>query len=311
MAVALALAGCQEDPKYPDALQGVVELDERIVGFEVGGRLMSLTVDEGSRVEPDMVVAGVDDRVQRKLLEARTYEASAADAQVALLEAGPRGEEIRAMRARLDAAKAAERQLERTLARHRALAGGPGASPASMVDEVEARYLGAVAERQAIEQQLRALREGARSQELDAASAKAAAARAAAELEAERLARYTLHAPIGGVVVSVGVEPGEIVSPGVPVITIADTQHPYADVFVPQAEAAGIRPGTPAHVHVDALPEPLPAVVEYVEHRTEFTPRFVFSEAERPNLVIRVRVRIDDPSEQLVAGMPTFVYLER
>ena len=28
--------------------------------------------------------------------------------------------------------------------------------------------------------------------------------------------------------------------------------------------------------------------------QTEFTPRYLFSERERPNLVVRVRVRIDD-----------------
>jgi HlyD family secretion protein len=106
------------------------------------------------------------------------------------------------------------------------------------------------------------------------------------------------------------VEAGEIVSPGVPVLTVADTRRPYADLFVPQGDIAGIAPGRAAEVHVDALAEPLPARVEYVEQRTEFTPRFLFSEGERPNLVIRVRVRIDDPNRKLSAGLPAFVYLK-
>jgi hypothetical protein len=36
----------------------------------------------------------------------------------------------------------------------------------------------------------------------------------------------------------------------------------------------------------------------------------LFSERERPNLVVRVRVRIDDPKELLHAGVPAHVVLE-
>ena len=39
---------------------------------------------------------------------------------------------------------------------------------------------------------------------------------------------------------------------------------------------------------------------------TEFTPKFLFSPRERPNLVVRVRVRVDDPERRLHAGVPAF-----
>jgi hypothetical protein len=44
-----------------------------------------------------------------------------------------------------------------------------------------------------------------------------------------------------------------------------------------------------------------------VRRRTEFTPRYLFSESERGNLVIRVRVRLDDSRRLLHAGLPVFV----
>lgn len=301
-------AGCQPEPRYPGALQGVVELDERAAALEVGGQLTALTVDEGDAVEAGAVIGNVDDAVQRKLHQARVFDAEAAKAQLDLLEAGPRGEEIRAMRARLDAARASEKQLAKLLERHRGLSGSVGASPESVVEEIDARHKAAIAQRRAVEQELRALREGSRSQEVAAAAARLSAATAAAELEAERLERYKLRAPIAGEVVAVHVERGEIASPGAPVVTIADPRHPYADVYVPQADIAAVKTGGAATVHVDALDEPLRGEVEYIERRTEFTPRFVFSEAERPNLVIRVRVRIDDPDEKLRPGLPAFVY---
>ena len=82
-------------------------------------------------------------------------------------------------------------------------------------------------------------------------------------------------------------------------------------MFVPQADVAGIRIGAKAHVRTDASPAALPGAVEYVAHRTEFTPRFLFSERERPNLVLRVRVRVEDPGAVLHAGTPAFASIER
>jgi hypothetical protein len=51
----------------------------------------------------------------------------------------------------------------------------------------------------------------------------------------------------------------------------------------------------------------LGGVVEHVSRRTEFTPRFIFSPTERANLVVRARIRVDDPQRALHAGTPAFV----
>jgi hypothetical protein len=63
-------------------------------------------------------------------------------------------------------------------------------------------------------------------------------------------------------------------------------------------------------VRVDARPDALPGRVEAIARRLEFTPRYLFSERERPNLVVRVRVRIDDPKHELTAGVPARVLFE-
>ena len=51
---------------------------------------------------------------------------------------------------------------------------------------------------------------------------------------------------------------------------------------------------------------PFPAKVEYVSPETEFTPKFLFSDRERPHLVVRVRVRVEDPGRRLQSGLPAF-----
>jgi HlyD family secretion protein len=67
-----------------------------------------------------------------------------------------------------------------------------------------------------------------------------------------------------------------------------------------------VRLGAPATVRVDATSAPFTAKVEYVSPETEFTPKFLFSDRERPHLVVRVRVRVDDPGRRLQSGLPAF-----
>jgi HlyD family secretion protein len=108
-------------------------------------------------------------------------------------------------------------------------------------------------------------------------------------------------------VLDVHVEAGEVVAAGTPVVTIGDTAHPYVDVFVPQQDLAPVRVGVRAAIHVDASAQAFAGTVEHISRRTEFTPRFIFSRKERAALVIRVRIRIDDPQHALHPGTPAFV----
>lgn len=305
--LALFAAGCSEvRASPPTGFQGVVEFDERDLAFEVGGRVRAVNVHRGEALARDAVVATLDDGMVRPVIEARTAEVSAARARVSLLRAGARASDVRSLQAQVSGARATESMVERNLQRSRLLASN-GALPTAQVDDLEAQRDRAHAEREAAEERLRTMRAGARSQEVDVAQAQLAAATQALEVEAQRLARYTLRAPLEGDVIDVLVDPGDVVAPGTPVALVADTHHPYVDVFVPQGRVDGVRVGTGASVQVDAVNTPFVGHVEDVGRHTEFTPRYLFSEQERPNLVVRVRVRVDDPNARLHAGVPAFV----
>jgi HlyD family secretion protein len=90
---------------------------------------------------------------------------------------------------------------------------------------------------------------------------------------------------------------------------MADVEHPYADVFVPEGKLGAVQTGAPARARVDAVGEEFAAAVEYISPDAEFTPKFLFSDRERPNLVMRARVRIEDPAHRLHSGVPVFVAL--
>jgi HlyD family secretion protein len=310
VALALTMVGCKARSPWAGGFQGIVEYEERRLSFEVGGRVEHVDVRRGDVFADGKVLAGLDDSLEKLARDARAASVAAARADLALLESGPRREDLGALAAQVRAAAASEELLGKVAARARALRAAEGISQAEL-DRANAEHERATAERKSAEQRRASLARGAHPQELARARARLDGASVELTMEDERIARYTLKAEAPGEVLDVHVEPGETAAPGAPVVTVADTSRPYAEVFVPQGDLAGIHAGVKATVHVDAGDAALPGTVTHVASRTEFTPRYVFSESERPNLVVRVRVSIDDPSRKMHAGVPAFVTFAR
>lgn len=289
-------------------LDGVIELEQRALGFELGGRLAALAVARGDRVHKDQPLAKLDDSLERAQGPLREAELAGAEARLALLMAGARASEVRALEAQLTAASTQVEAAERDLSRQQGLF-ARGASTRAMTDDLETRLSRARAERDAAAQRLRTLQGGSRPQEIRAAEAARDGARAALALLHERLKHYQLLGPAEGVVLDVTAREGEVVSPGAAVVLFAQLGAPYVDLFVPTSGLAGLQVGQQASVRPDGESRSYPARVEHISRVTEYTPRYLLSEAERATLVTRVRVRIDDKEERLHAGVPCKVSL--
>src|SRR5688572_29663491 len=146
----VSVSGCglaQADPAVE--FQGVVEFEELELGFEYPGRLTQLVVKRGDRVQPGALLAGMDSSLERAATEARRSETAAAEAQVALVAAGSRPEEVRALEARIRAADAAIAQLSENLRRESVLM-NQGVTPRAVVLELTREVDRAQAERDAL-----------------------------------------------------------------------------------------------------------------------------------------------------------------
>jgi HlyD family secretion protein len=305
----LALGACHtREPKLEP--QGVVEFHDHLVSFEAAGTIERLPVRRGDRVKRGDVLAEVDATLERLTRDTRAQELQVALAELAVLEAGSRPEDVAAETAQLHAAEAsldlAQTQRDRTAA----LVQSQSLSQAEL-DRAEADLTRAKNERKSVSERVTELRHGARSEDIARAKAHAEAAKSTLALAQARVDKYTVRATAEGIVTDVHVEIGELATTGTPVATIADVGHPFVDVFVPVGALDGVVLGTKATVRVDSSSAPASGVVEYVAPDTEFTPKFVFSDRERPNLVVRVRVRVENPDGRLHAGVPAFAHFER
>jgi membrane fusion protein (multidrug efflux system) len=90
-----------------------------------------------------------------------------------------------------------------------------------------------------------------RTRQLDEARAQAAQARAELVLAEVALARRTLASSVGGVVVRVVADPGDLLAPGQGAVTVVDVEHAWVAANVEETAAGGLRPGQPATIAID------------------------------------------------------------
>lgn len=145
----------------------------------------------------------------------------------------------------------------------------------------------------------------ATEKEVDVAKAGVLGAEAALEL-AEIQLRYTqLTAPFRGIVVSRNLEPGEVVSPGREVLSLADLSTVDLKIFVDETEIGKVKPGQDVEVKIDTFPDKTyRGQVSFISPEGEFTPKIIQTRKERVKLVYLVKIAIPNPDLELKSGMP-------
>lgn len=117
---------------------------------------------------------------------------------------------------------------------------------------------------------------------------------------------YTrLLAPFDAMLTSRNVEPGEVVTPGREVISLADLSRIDMKVFVDETQIGKIRPGQKVEVKIDTFPDKkYDGFVSYISPEGEFTPKIIQTRKERVKLVYLVKISLANPNMELKSGMP-------
>lgn len=290
---------------------GTVEATEADLGFQVAGRLQAVAVQEGDPVSRGAELAWLD----RSELEARRAAAvaqlEAARAQLAELERGFRSEELAQGRAALAAAERRLADARLDLERTRRLQEG-GAVSREALDKAETGFEVAQSQHDQAREQLRILQTGPRTERIAAQRALARQAEAALAQADALLANALIRAPIDGVVTIRHREPGEIVSPGQPVLTLANLGDRWIRIYVREDRVGRVRLGQQATITTDSHPgRTYDGVVRFIASEAEFTPRNVQTTEERVKLVYAVKVAVaGDAAQDLKPGLPADVRLE-
>ncbi|MDW8319884.1 MAG: efflux RND transporter periplasmic adaptor subunit [Armatimonadota bacterium] len=145
---------------------------------------------------------------------------------------------------------------------------------------------------------------GAREETVQAARAQVEQARGALESARAMTDYLTIRAPVPGRVILKIAEQGELVTPGMPIVRIANLETVWLKVYVPEPNMR-VKLGDRAEVVVDAYPEKrFEGRVTQIADKPEFTPKNVQTKEERVKLVFGVKITLANPKGELKPGMP-------
>lgn len=318
LTLVLVAAGCS--PKVPiNAVRssGNVEATEVQVSAQVGGRLLELNVAEGDRVAAGQVIATLDTTDVLLVRRRASADRDQAAAQLALLEAGSRPEDIRQAEAQVRSAEAdvvgARDDLaaaETDLARFESLLTSKSGSQKQRDDAAVRRDMARSRVQSSLERVAAAregqvrLERGARPQEIAAARARVASANAQIAMLEQNIKDATVTSSVAGVVTQKLVDAGEILAPRTPLVNVVDLDHAWANIYVDEPLVPRLRLGQPATLYTDAGGAGLKGTVTFISSKAEFTPRNVQTAEERSKLVYRIKVSVDNTQGVLKQGMP-------
>lgn len=289
---------------------GHIEATEVRVSAKIGGRLAELLFQEGAPVRTGEVVARFETVDSEHELARVRGECAAAEARLALLEAGTRREDLDRIGAEVARIETELAAAGRDLDRLDGLATRGSATEKARDDAHTRRDVLLQALAAAKAEQARA-RSGARPQEIALARAQRDAARALVATAEQRLADTVVTAPRDGVVTHRATEPGEVLPPGSPLLVLSDLDHPWLSVWVDEPSLAQIRLGDAVAIHVDGRADTFEGSITHIASVAEFTPKNVQTPEQRAMLVFKVKIALDNPSGVFKPGMPADAFFSR
>lgn len=266
------------------------------VGAKVMGRVAWIGVEKGDTVQSGQVLVRLEDSEFRAQVNQAQANLAAAQANLDRLRTGSRPEEKLKDKAAVLQAEAnwrnADAEYQRTETLFRS-----GVASKSELDRALAQRDTAAALVQAAKQSSTMTDIGPRQEDIRAAEATVRQMQAAVDYSNTQLAATEIKAPVTGTVLERIVERGEMVSPSAfggsgartSVVDLADLTDLQVELDISQTDFARLKPSQRAEIIPDAYPS-----LRFSGFIAEIAP-----EADRAKATVQVKVKVENPTEQL------------
>jgi len=305
----LMLIGCGNNGGKIES-SGILESVEVNVSSKVSGQVLRLRVQEGSTVVRGDTLAVIDSEVQQLQLLQAQAGIDLAEAQYQLLKNGARSEDLQSAEETVRQTESGYKTAKADFDRIKELYSTHSVSTKQYEDS-ESRVTITQAQYNSAKQNLQKLQRFARSEDLNAAKARVAQARAQANLIRKQINDSHILAPVSGTVTYKPVEEGELIGTGTIIVRISRLERMELMIYVNEAELGKVKLGAIADVMIDTYPEKkYSATVVYVSPVAEFTPRNVQTKDERTKLVFGIKLEVENAEGDLKSGMPADAILQ-
>lgn len=311
-ALAATTAACaRKDDAGTIRLNGRLEAPLVDLAPKVAGRVLTVVVREGDRVKAGDLLVTLDLGETALAVDRDRRGLESSEARYSDLKAGSRTAEIAQAEADLADKKAAHELARKELERQEFLLSRKVGTQQD-TDAARTALERATASQKMASDRLQLLREGFRSFQTEQARFDVDRAKSVLK-QSETVAKESeIRAPADGVILHRMAEPGLLLGPGQPALTLGFASRLYVRTYIPETQMGRVRQGQAAEVIVDAFPgRRFPARVTEISPDAEFTPKPVETRRERVNLVYAAKVDLDGAwSDPLVPGQPAEVYVQ-
>ena len=283
----LILTACNRKGNKFDAT-GTFEADEVIVSASANGKILSLNINEGSRIAKDSVVGLVDPTdlsLQKQQVQASiaalNEKTSDATPQIKMLQ-----DQLNVQQTQLDNLLHERARIENLLKED--------AATKKQLDDINFQIESAKKQMNVTQQQINVQRNNVATQNRGILSEGKPLQKRAQQLQ-EQLDRTNIRNPVDGTVITKYAETGEITSNGKPLYKIADLSTLNLRAYVTGDQLPQIKLGQRVTVFVDSGAKnyrKLAGTITWVSDKAEFTPKTIQTKDERANLVYAMKVRV-------------------
>lgn len=272
-------------------VQGSLKADEVNMNSKIAGNIEEVRVREGDRVKAGDVLIVIDSsNLQAKKIQAEGA-LSAANATYQKALNGARSQEI-------SQAKAAADLYTKTYNKVKSLY-EQGAVSENEYNQVYAQYIAA-------QETYSMAREGARSEDISAAAALVEQASGALAEVNSYIEDCQIKAPMDGVVTSVNVKPGELVSTGTSLVAVIDDSNYWVEVNVDESKLDKVQKGSEVTYVFAAYPdEKFKGEIYSVNEKPAFATQKATKDTNNFDLLsYTVKIRADQAKDKkLYSGM--------
>lgn len=266
------------------------------VGAKVMGRVAWIGVEKGDTVREGQTLVRLEDTEFRAQVNQAEANLSAARARLEQLKSGSRPQEKLKDKAAVILAQANLKNAEADFQRTETLFRG-GVASKEELDHAVAQRDTAAALLDAAQQSSAMTDIGPRTEEIRAADAQVKQMQAAVDYAQTQLAATEIKAPVAGTVLERIVERGEMVSPSAfggsgartSVVDLADLTDLQIELDISQSDFSRLKMSQKAEIIPDAFPS-----LRYSGFIAEIAP-----EANRAKSTVQIKVKVDNPNEQL------------
>lgn len=221
------------------------------LGVDTGGVVERVAVEEGDRVDEGQVLVALRAEELQSRVQQAQAQLEAARQNYRQLRQGPTLAELSAARADVERAESSVDQAEQDYERAQRLVEA-GVVTRANFEETQTKLNQARAEAKTARAKLDQLQP--RSTQVRQAKARVDEARASLKTAQAQLDKTTIAAPFAGLVTAVDAEPGQSVSPGSPLLTLASMSDAEYYVETDEDNLDKLKVGQPAKVFYAARP---------------------------------------------------------